>query len=91
MTVPRILAFAGSLRKDSYNKKLVQIAVRGAERAVLVEDDVSTIIELLQTQVDCSGPRRREAAREFERLAERRGGQRGEADVPVRSDAHLQS
>lgn len=33
MTAPRILAFAGSLRKDSYNKKLVQIAVGGA-RAV---------------------------------------------------------
>ena len=33
MTTPRILAFAGSLRKDSYNKKLVQIAVQGARRA----------------------------------------------------------
>jgi NAD(P)H-dependent FMN reductase len=33
MTTPRILAFAGSLRKDSYNKKLVQIAVRGARAA----------------------------------------------------------
>jgi chromate reductase, NAD(P)H dehydrogenase (quinone) len=33
MSVPRILAFAGSLRKDSYNKKLVQIAVQGARRA----------------------------------------------------------
>ncbi|MES2200216.1 MAG: NAD(P)H-dependent oxidoreductase [Chlamydiota bacterium] len=30
---PKILAFAGSLRKDSYNKKLVKIAVRGAEEA----------------------------------------------------------
>jgi len=28
---PKILAFAGSLRKDSYNKKLVKIAVKGAE------------------------------------------------------------
>lgn len=27
---PKILAFAGSLRKDSYNKKLVKIAVKGA-------------------------------------------------------------
>ena len=27
---PKILAFAGSTRKDSYNKKLVQIAIRGA-------------------------------------------------------------
>ena len=33
MTVPRILAFAGSLRKDSYNKKLVQIAAAAARRA----------------------------------------------------------
>ncbi len=30
---PKILAFAGSLRKESYNKKLVKIAVRGAEEA----------------------------------------------------------
>lgn len=30
---PKILAFAGSLRKDSYNKKLVKIAARGAEQA----------------------------------------------------------
>lgn len=28
---PRILAFAGSLRKDSYNKKLVKIAMAGAQ------------------------------------------------------------
>lgn len=33
MAAPRILAFAGSLRKDSFNKKLVQIAVQGARRA----------------------------------------------------------
>lgn len=30
---PKILAFAGSLRKDSLNKKLVKIAVKGAEAA----------------------------------------------------------
>jgi len=30
---PRILAFAGSLRKESFNKKLVRIAARGAEAA----------------------------------------------------------
>jgi NAD(P)H-dependent FMN reductase len=30
---PSILAFAGSTRTDSYNKKLVKIAVRGAETA----------------------------------------------------------
>ena len=30
---PKILAFAGSLRKDSYNKKLVQIAAKGARQA----------------------------------------------------------
>lgn len=29
----RILAFAGSLRRDSFNKKLVKIAVEGARRA----------------------------------------------------------
>ena len=31
--MPRILAFAGSARKDSYNKKLIQIAVQGARAA----------------------------------------------------------
>ena len=31
--VPRILAFAGSLRADSFNKRLLKIAVRGAEEA----------------------------------------------------------
>ncbi|WP_039358200.1 NADPH-dependent FMN reductase [Candidatus Protochlamydia amoebophila] len=30
---PKILAFAGSLRKDSYNKKLVKNAMKGAEQA----------------------------------------------------------
>lgn len=33
MTTPKILAFAGSTRTDSYNKKLVQIAVSGAQAA----------------------------------------------------------
>src|SRR3954447_7404881 len=33
MTIPRILAFAGSLRKDSYNKKLIKIAADAARRA----------------------------------------------------------
>ncbi len=32
-SVPRILAFAGSLRKDSYNKKLVAVAATGARSA----------------------------------------------------------
>ena len=30
---PRILAFAGSLRKESYNKKLVKVAAEGARAA----------------------------------------------------------
>ena len=30
---PKILAFAGSLRKDSLNKKLVKVAVKGAQEA----------------------------------------------------------
>lgn len=30
---PKILAFAGSLRKDSWNKKIVQIAAGGARKA----------------------------------------------------------
>jgi len=33
MPAPKILAFAGSLRADSYNKKLVRIAVEGARKA----------------------------------------------------------
>src|SRR3989338_2486857 len=32
-TNPKILAFAGSTRTESFNKKLVQIAVRGAKQA----------------------------------------------------------
>lgn len=31
--VPKILAFAGSTRADSYNKKLVKVAIKGAEAA----------------------------------------------------------
>ncbi len=30
---PKIVAFSGSLRKDSFNQRLVSIAARGAERA----------------------------------------------------------
>ncbi len=33
MATPKILAFAGSLRKESYNKKLVKLAAKGAEAA----------------------------------------------------------
>lgn len=33
MTKPKILAFAGSLRADSFNKKMVRIAARGAQAA----------------------------------------------------------
>ncbi|MES2791457.1 MAG: NAD(P)H-dependent oxidoreductase [Planctomycetota bacterium] len=33
MPAPKILAFAGSLRVGSYNKKLIQIAVEGARQA----------------------------------------------------------
>ena len=33
MTTPRILAFAGSARRDSFNKRLVKVAARGAEQA----------------------------------------------------------
>jgi chromate reductase, NAD(P)H dehydrogenase (quinone) len=32
-TTPRILALAGSTRRDSFNKRLVRIAARGAEAA----------------------------------------------------------
>lgn len=31
--MPKILAFAGSARKESFNKKLLQIAVSGAQEA----------------------------------------------------------
>lgn len=33
MASPKILAFAGSLRRESYNKRLVQIAAAGARQA----------------------------------------------------------
>lgn len=33
MTTPRILAFAGSLRRDSFNQKLVAVAAEGAREA----------------------------------------------------------
>jgi NAD(P)H-dependent FMN reductase len=33
MSVPRILAFGGSLRRDSYNQKLAAIAAEGAREA----------------------------------------------------------
>lgn len=33
MSQPKILAFAGSARRDSFNKKLVQIAAKGAQDA----------------------------------------------------------
>ena len=42
MSVPKILAFSGSLRKDSFNQKLVRVAARGAERA----GARATVIEL---------------------------------------------
>lgn len=42
MTRPRILAFAGSARRDSYNKQLVRIAAQAAEKA----NAVVTVIDL---------------------------------------------
>lgn len=33
MADPRVLAFAGSARRDSFNKRLIRIAVQGAESA----------------------------------------------------------
>lgn len=33
MTPPKLLAFSGSLRRDSFNKKLVKIAAEGAQTA----------------------------------------------------------
>jgi NAD(P)H-dependent FMN reductase len=32
-SVPKVLAFAGSLRRESYNKRLVRIAASAAEAA----------------------------------------------------------
>jgi NAD(P)H-dependent FMN reductase len=40
--VPKILAFSGSLRKDSYNKKLVRIAAKGAQSS----GGVITLVDL---------------------------------------------
>ena len=31
--VPKILAFAGSTRTESFNKKLIKVAIKGAEAA----------------------------------------------------------
>ena len=42
MTQPKILAFAGSLRKNSFNRKLVRIAASGAEKA----GATTTVIDL---------------------------------------------
>ena len=33
MSTPKILAFAGSIRKDSYNKKLAKVALHAADKA----------------------------------------------------------
>ena len=33
MAVPKVLAFAGSLRKDSFNRKIVAVAAEGARKA----------------------------------------------------------
>ncbi len=33
--VPKILALAGSTRADSFNKKLVHIAIKGAQQAAI--------------------------------------------------------
>ena len=46
-TKPNILAFAGSLRKESYNKKAINIAVEGARRA----GGEVTVIDLKQFPV----------------------------------------
>lgn len=44
---PKILAFAGSLRKDSFNKKLLKIAERGAKEA----GGEVTVIDLMDWQL----------------------------------------
>src|ERR1700741_4466009 len=41
--MPKILAFAGSTRKDSFNKKLLNVAIEGAKR----EGGNVTLIDLL--------------------------------------------
>jgi NAD(P)H-dependent FMN reductase len=39
MTTPRILAFGGSLRRDSFNQKLAAIAATGAEVTLIALRD----------------------------------------------------
>lgn len=39
--MPKILAFAGSARKESFNKKLLQIAASGAQEAVVTLIDLA--------------------------------------------------
>jgi NAD(P)H-dependent FMN reductase len=70
MAVPKLLAFAGSLRKDSFNRKVVAVAAEGARKAgaeVTLIDmrDVSMPIYDGDFEVEHGLP---EGARTFKRL-----------------------
>ena len=57
MHSPKILAFAGSTRKDSYNKKLLKIAVAGAQEAgaaVTVVDFIDLPMPIFNEDLEAS-------------------------------------
>lgn len=58
MSQPKILAFAGSARKDSYNKKLIRIAAESARRAgadVTVIDLADFPLPLFDEDLEAAG------------------------------------
>lgn len=70
MTTAKILAFAGSTRKDSYNKKLIKIiadGIKGANAAVTLIDLKDFSMPLYDGDIE-SGQGLPKAAQEFKKL-----------------------
>ena len=58
VTTPKILAFAGSARKSSYNKLLVKIAANGAQKAgasVTVIDLINYPLPIFNEDIEAEG------------------------------------